>query len=129
MRRERNPFVDNSTLFKWRHFEAEIILFCVRWYLRYPLSYRDLEERRQTTRDETATKSDVWLRSVLGEIAVSIARRQGKHKAVWAVAQSIMVIIYHVLSTKHSYQNLGEEYFHRLEAPRLESHHVRQLEQ
>src|SRR5512135_2069522 len=30
--------------FKWRHFEAEIILLCVRWYLRYSLSYRDLEE-------------------------------------------------------------------------------------
>jgi len=30
--------------FKWRHFEAEMILLCVRWYLRYSLSYRDLEE-------------------------------------------------------------------------------------
>ncbi len=30
--------------FKWRHFETEIILLCVRWYLRYSLSYRDLEE-------------------------------------------------------------------------------------
>jgi transposase, IS6 family len=30
--------------FKWRHFEAEIILLCVRWYLRYSLSYRDREE-------------------------------------------------------------------------------------
>jgi transposase, IS6 family len=30
--------------FKWRHFQAEIILLCVRWYLRYSLSYRDLEE-------------------------------------------------------------------------------------
>jgi hypothetical protein len=30
--------------FKWRHFEAEIILLCIRWYLRYALSYRDLEE-------------------------------------------------------------------------------------
>jgi transposase, IS6 family len=30
--------------FKWRHFEAEIILLCVRWYLRYSLSYRDLQE-------------------------------------------------------------------------------------
>ena len=29
--------------FKWRHFEAEIILLCIRWYLRYALSYRDLE--------------------------------------------------------------------------------------
>jgi transposase-like protein len=30
--------------FKWRHFQANIILLCVRWYLRYSLSYRDLEE-------------------------------------------------------------------------------------
>ena len=30
--------------FKWRHFESEVILLCVRWYLRYSLSYRDLEE-------------------------------------------------------------------------------------
>src|SRR5881227_39549 len=29
---------------KWRHFETEIILSCVRWYLRYSLSSRDLEE-------------------------------------------------------------------------------------
>ena len=28
----------------WRHYESEIILLCVRWYLRYTLSYRDLEE-------------------------------------------------------------------------------------
>ena len=33
-----------STPFKWRHFQADINLLCVRWYLRYPLSYRDLEE-------------------------------------------------------------------------------------
>ncbi len=30
--------------FKWRHYEPEIILCCVRWYLRYSLSYRDLAE-------------------------------------------------------------------------------------
>ena len=30
--------------FKWRHFEADIILLCVRWYLRYALSYRDVED-------------------------------------------------------------------------------------
>ena len=36
--------MDNCSPFKWRHFEAEIILLCVRWYLRYALSYRDLEE-------------------------------------------------------------------------------------
>jgi IS6 family transposase len=34
----------NKSSFKWRHFEPTIILLCVRWYRRYQLSYRDLEE-------------------------------------------------------------------------------------
>jgi transposase, IS6 family len=34
----------NSFPFKWCHYEPGIILLCVRWYLRYQLSYRDLEE-------------------------------------------------------------------------------------
>lgn len=33
-----------ADLFRGRHFQDEIILMCVRWYLRYSLSYRDLEE-------------------------------------------------------------------------------------
>src|SRR5229473_4456101 len=32
-------------LFKWRHFEPEIIVCAVRWYLRFSLSYRDVELR------------------------------------------------------------------------------------
>jgi IS6 family transposase len=32
-----------TSLFKWRHFAPEIILCGVRWYLRYALSYRDVE--------------------------------------------------------------------------------------
>ena len=31
-------------LFKGRHFDQEIIVLCVRWYLRYKLSFRDLAE-------------------------------------------------------------------------------------
>src|SRR5256885_2907995 len=38
------PSMNNQNPFKWRHDEADIILLCVRWYLRYSLSYRDLEE-------------------------------------------------------------------------------------
>jgi len=33
-----------SSLFKWRHYQSDIILCCVRWYLSYPLSYRQVEE-------------------------------------------------------------------------------------
>src|SRR5580692_2608667 len=37
--RENRP-----ALFRGRHFRSDVIVLCVRWYLRYPLSYRDLEE-------------------------------------------------------------------------------------
>jgi len=30
--------------FKRHHFQTDLILLCVRWYLRYALSYRELEE-------------------------------------------------------------------------------------
>jgi len=33
-----------DALFKGRHFDREIIVLCVRWYLRYKLSFRDLVE-------------------------------------------------------------------------------------
>ena len=36
--------MDSQTLFKWRHFLPDVILLNVRWYSRYSLSYRDLEE-------------------------------------------------------------------------------------
>ena len=29
---------------KWRHFQEDIIMMSVRWYLSYSLSYRDIEE-------------------------------------------------------------------------------------
>jgi transposase, IS6 family len=33
-----------ESIFKWKLFQSDIILLCVRWYLKYPLSYRNLEE-------------------------------------------------------------------------------------
>src|SRR3546814_11374901 len=33
-----------STDFKWRHFQGDVIPWAVRWYCRYLISYRDLEE-------------------------------------------------------------------------------------
>jgi transposase, IS6 family len=36
--------MSTASLFKWRHFAPEVILCGVRWYLRYALSYRDVEE-------------------------------------------------------------------------------------
>ena len=36
--------MSKSNPFKWRHYQPEIILLCVRWYLTYPLSYRQVAE-------------------------------------------------------------------------------------
>ncbi len=33
--------------FKGSHFEREVILWSVRWYVAYPLSYRQLDEMMQ----------------------------------------------------------------------------------
>ena len=33
-----------SEPFKWRHYPGEVILHCVRWYLRYPISYLQMSE-------------------------------------------------------------------------------------
>ncbi len=51
--------------FKWRHFEAEIILLRVRWYLRYALSYRDLARDDAGTRITGGSYHDLPLGPVL----------------------------------------------------------------
>jgi transposase, IS6 family len=41
------PPMNPQDPFKWRHFQSDLILLNVRWYCRYSLSYRDLEEMMQ----------------------------------------------------------------------------------
>jgi len=50
---------NRPALFRGRHFEDEIILLCVRWYVRYSLSYRDLEEM-MAERGLAVDHSTVW---------------------------------------------------------------------
>ena len=49
--------------FKGRHFDGEIVLWAVRWYCRYPSSYRDLETM-MTERGVTVDHSTIyrWVR-------------------------------------------------------------------
>jgi hypothetical protein len=35
--------MSDPSLFNWRHFQADIILCAVRWYLRYALSYESIQ--------------------------------------------------------------------------------------
>lgn len=34
--------MEKENIFKWKHYQPEIILLTVRWYLRYNLSFRNL---------------------------------------------------------------------------------------
>jgi transposase len=89
-----------------------------------------------------ARPGDRWLKGILGEVAWTIARtrdtylgaqfrriarRRGVYKAVVAVAHSVLVIAYHVLRTGQPYADLGPDSFDRLDADRLQRHHVHRL--
>src|SRR5215831_862199 len=46
-------------IFKWRHFAPEVILCAVRWYLRYSLSYREVQELLEE-RDLRVDHTTIW---------------------------------------------------------------------
>jgi len=50
---------DRPALFRGRHFADDVIVLCVRWYLRYSLSYRDLAEM-MVERHLSVDSSPIW---------------------------------------------------------------------
>ena len=58
-----------------------------------------------------------------------LARRCGKRKAIVALAHKLLVIVSHLLRDRRPYQDLGAEYFERLDATRLQRRYVRGLAQ
>jgi transposase len=91
-------------------------------------------------------KGSKWLRSGLTEAAKAARRtrgsylsaqyhrikgRRGNNKATLAVAHSILVSAYHILSREVPFADLGEDYFHRRQAEHAERYKnrlVRQLQ-
>lgn len=57
-----------------------------------------------------------------------LVRRKGRKKALVAVGHSILVIVYHVLMRKQSYQELGGDYFEKHQRETYCHRLVRQLE-
>ena len=84
---------------------------------------------------------DPWLRGALLQAAWAathtkgylraqfqqIAKRRGEKRAVMAVAHSLLAIIYQLLSSHVSYQDLGDDYFHHLDANKRKEYLLRQL--
>lgn len=87
-------------------------------------------------------KGNPWLRCLLVQAAHSVSRqkrcylaehyrrlakRRGAKRAAIAVAHSILVIAYHLLSNHTTYQEKGEQFFEEMERQGAEKRLVRQL--
>ena len=93
-------------------------------------------------RSGRTTKGDPWLNEVLNQCAWAaahsrdtylsaqfwrLARRIGKKKAAVAVAHSILVIIWHLLTNECDYKDLGGDYFVKRDAARERDRAVNEL--
>jgi hypothetical protein len=57
-----------------------------------------------------------------------LAGRRGKKRALIALGHTLLVLIYHMLKRKTTYQELGADYFERLDSERLTQGLVHRLE-
>ena len=78
-----------SNPFKWKHFVGEIILLNVRWYLKYPLSYRNLKEmmaEREVEVDHITIMR--WVHQYSPEIEKKIRRHLRTTNDSWRVDET-----------------------------------------
>ena len=79
--------------FKWKHFEGEIILQAVRWYLKYPLSYKNLEEimaERGINVDHTTIMR--WVHQYSPEIEKKIRKHIRPTNDSWKVDETYIKV-------------------------------------
>ena len=77
------------SVFKRRRFPAEIILLCVRWYCRYGISYRDLEEmmaERGVAVDHVTLYR--WIQRYAPELEKRVRWYQGYRSSSWRVDET-----------------------------------------
>ena len=102
------------------------------------------EESAGKRKRSKTTKGNRWLRRALAEAAWAATRtrdsylaaqyhrlagRRGKKRALVAVGHTLLVIIYHILKYGVDYQDLGPDYFLRLEPERQKRYLVKRLQQ
>jgi transposase, IS6 family len=85
--------VANHSLFKWKHYQSDIILLTVRWYLRYNLSFRDLvemmEERGLSMAHTTIMR---WVHQYGPEMDKRIRRQLKKTNDSWRVDETYIKV-------------------------------------
>jgi hypothetical protein len=100
---QRNP----PELFKGRHFDAEIIVLCVRWYLRFGLSFRNLEELMAEglgaalcTRIERGCRRELRITNRSGRVDETYLRVAGKWTYLYRAVDSMGATIDFLLSVR-----------------------------
>ena len=81
----------NKSLFKGRQFTAEIILWAIRWYLQFPISYRDLARMfsdRGVHVDHTTLFR--WIQAYAPELDKRIRPHLRKTNGSWRVDETYM---------------------------------------
>ena len=82
--------------FKWKHFAGEIILQTVRWYLKYPSSYRNLKEmmaEREIKVEYTTIMR--WVHQYSPEIEKKIRRNLRPTNDSWRVDETYIKVNLH----------------------------------
>lgn len=77
------------SMFRRRHFTGEVILWAVRWYCRYGISYRDLEEmlaERGVEVDHTTLYR--WVQRYAPELENRLAWYQRRLSFSWRVDET-----------------------------------------
>jgi transposase, IS6 family len=85
--------MENQNLFKWKHYQPDIILLTVRWYLRYNLSFRDLvemmEERGLSIAHTTIMR---WVHQYGSELDKRIRRHLKQTNDSWRVDETYVKV-------------------------------------
>jgi transposase, IS6 family len=81
--------------FRWRHFCGEVILWAVRWYCRYGVSYRDLEEMLRERGVEVGRPHDPlyrWVQRYAPELEKRLARYRSRMSFSWRVDETYVKV-------------------------------------
>ncbi|USL11055.1 IS6 family transposase [Bacillus bombysepticus] len=85
--------MEKQNLFKWKHYQPDIILLTVRWYLRYNLSFRDLvemmEERGFSIAHTTIMR---WVHQYGPELDKRVRRHLKKTNDSWRVDETYIKV-------------------------------------
>ncbi|CAO3455067.1 Mobile element protein [Azospirillum largimobile] len=82
-----------KSLFKGRQFTAEVILWAVRWYLQFPISYRDLE-RMLADRGVTVEHTTLyrWIQAYAPELDKRLRLHLRRTTGSWRVDETYIKV-------------------------------------